>query len=46
MMGFVIQIIYEIVTGNTVGGEFRKILIESTSADVESIASSALQNST
>ena len=26
MMGFVVQIIYEIITGNTVGGEFRRIL--------------------
>ncbi len=36
MMGFVVQILYEIVTGNTVGGEFRRILIESaTSVNAE-----------
>lgn len=26
MMGFVVQIVYELITGNTVGGEFRRIL--------------------
>ena len=36
MVGFVVQIVYELVSGNTVGEEFRRILIEG-STNVENV---------